>query len=62
MVTIELPSAGVLPDESEQEEIWSDLLRWLDRKIEEEAQRRTALSRMTPTAAVDAADWTKVEP
>ncbi len=35
VVTIELPSAGIMPSAEEQERIWVDLVRWLKRRLPE---------------------------
>jgi len=43
VVTIELPSAGVMPSATEQRGIWTDLVRWLRKHLPE--RPRTAASR-----------------
>ncbi len=37
IVTIELPSAGIMPPPAEQRGIWIDLVRWLTTRLPEPA-------------------------
>ena len=41
VVTIELPSAGIMPPVSEQKRIWLDLVRWLKTRLPAEAATHT---------------------
>ena len=39
VVTVELPSAGIMPSARQQRKIWQDLLHWLDDKIDRPVER-----------------------
>ncbi len=45
VVTIELPSAGIMPTSAEQEEMWMDLVRWLNQRLPEPALDQAPLAR-----------------
>ena len=39
MVTIELPSAGIMPTPADQSKIWTDLVAWLRKHIGDHPER-----------------------
>lgn len=44
VVTVELPSAGIMPTARQQDRIWADLKRWLEKHIPTPEQERAQLS------------------
>ena len=42
VVTIELPSAGIMPSEEDQRQMWLDLIAWLRDNLSKNAPQRTA--------------------
>jgi hypothetical protein len=42
VVTIELPNAGILPSEKERLAMWTDLVRWLKRRLPPRSDSQTA--------------------
>lgn len=45
VVTIELPSAGIMPSAKEQDDMWMDLVRWLSQRLPEPELNRAPLAR-----------------
>lgn len=45
VVTIELPSAGIMPTLAQQQTLWIDLVRWLQRRLPEPGLDGTPLAR-----------------
>ncbi|MCP4204779.1 MAG: murein peptide amidase A, partial [bacterium] len=45
VVTIELPSAGIMPTPAQQHQMWLDLVRWLQKRLPEPSLEPTPLAR-----------------